>query len=395
MTGLIRIHPVWNLTRQAPFEYDSVFNPDIPDAANMPQMTPKEIYAVLARDVIGQDQALRNMAVAIYKHLIEHSVGNVMLIGNSGTGKTTIMRAAEQFFSQAKGYEKFSTIIRINANLVADLASRGTQSNIVMERLARQAANILGEKASLETMRDYVSHGIVCVDEVDKIRAVVGGEPNVKGIVAQDSLLTLMENENVQVEMPYFEAGKWQSAMTPINTAHILFVAGGAFEELYDQVFRRMTKKLGPDKFYRLIPRADGSLDRVFFFELGRHVQQEDIFEYGMTPQFLSRFDSTIMLRDFSTADLVRIFRDIPGAIWPVAVDYFRHAGITLKISDEVVTLIADKAVVKNRLGARALREVFGTIMRRLEFDPQATGLVQEHNGEQVLEITRDLVEAA
>ena len=56
-------------------------------------MTPKEIFTALGRDVIGQDRALREMAVAIYKHLIEHSVGNVLMIGNSGTGKTTIMRS--------------------------------------------------------------------------------------------------------------------------------------------------------------------------------------------------------------------------------------------------------------------------------------------------------------
>ena len=127
-------------------------------------MTPKDIFAALRQDVIGQDQALQDMAVAIYKHLIEHSVGNVLLIGNSGTGKTTIMRAAERFFAHAEGFEKFSTIIRINANLVADLSSHGVQSNVVMERLARQAANILGERADLDTMLDYVSHGIVCVD---------------------------------------------------------------------------------------------------------------------------------------------------------------------------------------------------------------------------------------
>jgi ATP-dependent Clp protease ATP-binding subunit ClpX len=357
-------------------------------------MTPKDIFAVLSRDVIGQDQALRNMAVAIYKHLIEHAVGNVLLIGNSGTGKTTIMRAVERFFAQAQRHEKFSTIIRVNANLVADLASRGSQSNIVMERLARQAANRLGEKANLETMRQYVSHGIVCVDEVDKIRAVVGGEPNVKGIVAQDSLLTLMENENVQVELPYFEAGRWHTVMSPINTEHILFVAGGAFEELYDQVFHRVTKKLGPDKFYRLVPRADGSLDRVFVFELSRHVQQEDIFEYGMTPQFLSRFDSIIMLGDLNPASLVRIFRDTEGAIWPIAVDYFRHAGITLTITEEATSLIAEIASRKNRLGARALREVFGTLIRRLEFDPLASGLVREQGGQRVIEINKEVVEA-
>ncbi len=358
-------------------------------------MTPKEIFALLGHDVIGQDRALQDMSVAIYKHLIEHSVGNVLMIGNSGTGKTTIMRATEQFFAQAEGFEKFSTIIRINANLVADLASRGQQSNVVMDRLARQAAGILGEKADLETMRDYVSHGIVCVDEVDKIRAVVGGEPNVKGIVAQDSLLTLMENENVRVEMPYFEAGSWHSLTTPINTEHVLFVAGGAFEELYDQVFQRVSDKSGADGLWRLMPGADGKLERRFVFDFGNHLTQEDIFNYGMTPQFLSRFDSTVMLRDLSPPDLVTIFKDIPGAIWPIAVEYFKHSGITLTISDDVAYQIADIASRKNRLGARALREVFGTIIKRLEFDPLASGMVREQEGQQVLEITGEMVEAA
>ena len=356
-------------------------------------VTPKQILADLSQDVIGQDQALQDMSVAIYKHLIEHSSRNVLMIGNSGTGKTTIMRSVERFFSHTKGFEKYSTIIRINANLVADLASRGKQTNIVMDRLARQAANILGEKADLETMRTYVSHGIVCVDEVDKIRSVIGGEPNVKGIVAQDSLLTLMENENVQVDLPYFEAGKWHSLTTTINTEHVFFVAGGAFEELYDQVYQRVTKKSGSDKFWRLEPRADGSLDRRFIFDLARYMTQEDIFQYGMSPQFLSRFDSVVMLADLSAPDLARIFSDTEGAIWPAAVDYFTHSGITLTITEEATFLIADLAASKNRLGARALREVFGSIVKRLEFDPHATGLVREQEGQLLLEITKDVVD--
>jgi ATP-dependent Clp protease ATP-binding subunit ClpX len=357
-------------------------------------ITPKQIFADLSKDVIGQDQALQDMSVAIYKHLIEHSAGNVLMIGNSGAGKTTIMRAVERFFSQTEGFEKYSTIIRINANLVADLAIHGKQTNIVMDRLARQAANILGEKADLETMQAYVSHGLVCVDEVDKIRAMVSNEPNVKGIVAQDSLLTLMENENVRVEMPYFEAGSWHSLTTPINTEHVLFVAGGAFEELYDQVYYRVTKKSGSDALWRLVPRADGTLDRRFIFDLARYISQEDIFEYGMTPQFLSRFDSVAMLGDLSAPHLVRIFSDTQGAIWPAAVDYFKHAGITLTITEEATFLIADLAARKNRLGARALREVFGTIVKRLEFDPFASGLVRKQEGQQVLEITKEMVDA-
>ena len=364
-----------------------------PAMTTEPRINPRQIFADLSRDVIGQDAALQGMSVAIYKHLIEHSVGNVLMIGNSGTGKTTIMRALERFFSQTSGYEKYSTIIRINANLVADLASRGKQTNVVMDRLARQAASILGEKADLETMREYVSHGIVCVDEVDKIRAQVGGEPNIKGIVAQDSLLTLMENENVQVEMPYFEAGSWHTLTTPINTEHVFFVAGGAFEELYDQVYLRVTQKSGSDKFWQMVPRADGGMDRRFIFDLSRHMTQEDIFAYGMTPQFLSRFDSVVMLRDLSAPNLVRIFSEIDGAIWPAAVEYFRHAGITLSITEEAAFLVADLAARKNRLGARALREIFGTIIKRIEYDPHATGLVRDVDGQQVLEITREVVE--
>jgi ATP-dependent Clp protease ATP-binding subunit ClpX len=361
-----------------------------------PRITPRQILDDLSRDVIGQDQALQDMSVAIFKHLIEHSSRNVLMIGNSGTGKTTIMRSVERFFTQTAGFEKYSTIIRINANLVADLASRGKQTHIVMDRLARQAANILGEKsADLETMKAYVSHGIVCVDEVDKIRSVIGGEPNVKGIVAQDSLLTLMENEYVQVDMPYFEAGDWHSQTTTINTEHVFFVAGGAFEELYDQVYERVTKKSGADKFWRLEPRADGTLDRRFIFDLARHMSQEDIFHYGMTPQFLSRFDSVVMLGDLSALDLATIFKDTQGAIWPAAVDYFKHAGVTLTITDEAINTIADLAARKNRLGARALREVFGNIVKRLEFDPLATGLVREQQGQQVLEITKEVIDSA
>jgi ATP-dependent Clp protease ATP-binding subunit ClpX len=357
-------------------------------------MTPTQIYEFLRRDVIGQDQALHDMAVAIYKHLIEHSTGNVLMIGNSGTGKTTIMRAVERFFSQAEGYEKFSTIIRINANLVADLANRGQQSNVVMDRLARHAADLLGEQASLATLREYVAHGIVCVDEVDKIRAVVGGEPSVKGIIAQDSLLTLMENEYVQVEMRYFESGRWHSQVEPVNTGHVLFVAGGAFEELYDQVIQRVSKGSGIDKFYRQVLSADGSYKRHFEFDLGKYLTQEDIFHYGMSPQFLSRFDSLIMLGDLRPAHLIKIFRDTADAIWPQAVEYFRHMGVTLTITDEAALHIAEIASDRNRLGARALREVFGAIIKPLEFDPLASELVQERGGRQVLEITPEVVEA-
>ena len=75
-------------------------------------------------------------------------------------------------------------------------------------------------------------------------------------------------------------------------------------------------------------------------------------------------------------------------------MDYFRHAGITLTITDEAAGLIAEMASKKYRLGARALREVFGNIIKTLEFDPLASELVREKDGQRVLEITKEVVEA-
>lgn len=356
---------------------------------------PSQILEQLGTDVIGQNTALREMSVAIYKHLIGHSAGNVLMIGNSGTGKTTIMKAVERFFRESKEYEQFSTIIRVNANVVADLAAKGSQSNVILERLAEAARQVLGEEATLERMIAYVSHGIVNLDEVDKIRAEVGGEPNVKGIVAQDSLLTLLENEDTMVEMPYFEGGEWKSEPVAVNTRHILFVAGGAFEDLYNMVYDRVTEGSGLTNLWRLVPKADGTLERRVVFRMGDHMRHEDLFKYGMTPQFIARFDAVIMLNDLTAPDLVRIFTEIPGAQYPVAQEFFEHEGILFRMTPEALRYLADKASEQNRLGARALREVFGRLVKRYEFDPRATGDVTKDGDREVLEITVDLVRVA
>ncbi len=356
---------------------------------------PTQILRQLGTDVVGQNAALKEMSVAIYKHLIGHSAGNVLMIGNSGTGKTTIMKAVERFFRESTDFGQFSTIIRVNANVVADLAAKGSQSNVILERLAEAARQRLGDNATRQNMIDYVSHGIVNLDEVDKIRAEVGGEPNVKGIVAQDSLLTLLENEDTVVDLPFLEGGQWRSEPVAINTKHILFVAGGAFEDLYNMVYDRVTEGSGLTNLWRLVPRADGTLERRVVFRMGDHMRHEDLFRYGMTPQFIARFDAVIMLNDLAAPDLVRIFTEIPGAQLPIAQEFFAHEGIEFQMTDEALRYVADRAAEQNRLGARALREVFGRVVKRYEFDPRATGDVQESDGRAVLEVSKALVRRA
>jgi ATP-dependent Clp protease ATP-binding subunit ClpX len=233
-----------------------------------------------------------------------------------------------------------------------------------------------GEDMPTEEIINCVSHGIVFVDEIDKIRSHVGGQPNVNGIIAQESLLTLMESETQGVGIPVKDAsGNWSSMTTPIDTRGILFIAAGAFEELYDQVFDRCTQG-GKNPPWRLVSKADGSIERQIVFQLGDNLIHSDLFKYGMTPQFCARFDSIVTLRNLGAKDLVTIFRDIPDALLPVSQEYFEQYGVRLNVTEEALFFIADRAVDNQRLGARALKEVFSKIVGGFEYDPWAAGKV-------------------
>ncbi len=341
-------------------------------------MKPPEIYDALKAEVIGQAGATREVAVALYKHLIGHKTGNILMIGGSGTGKTTIMRAVERMLKARPDLRDYGTVVRLNANLLADLASKGSQSSTVLEKLVTEARLVFGDDATHAQIAKAVAHGIVFVDEIDKIRSHVGGQPNVTGIVAQESFLTLMESETQLVPIPVRGAdGQWEDVMTPIDTGGIRFIAGGAFEDLYDQVFDRVTAG-GKNQPWKLVQKADGSIERRIVFQLANHLIHSDLFEYGITPQFLARFDSIVTLRNLGAKDLITIFTDIPDAILPTAADYFREYGVRLEVDEAALFFIADKATENSRLGARALKEVFAKIIKEFEYDPYASGLVKQ-----------------
>src|SRR5213075_2819640 len=216
-----------------------------------------------------------------------------------------------------------------------------------------------------EVLRHSVEHGIVFIDEVDKIRAQVSGQPNVRGIVAQEALLTLMENENVE-----FEANGMSFA---INSSNILFIVGGAFEELYEAVFRRATigQDVAPMKPV-VVVSASGEVREELPFHLRDYLKYEDLFRYGMTPQFVSRFESIVVLNDLAESDLARIFVEPEASIFRTSRDYFARFGIDLQITRDALVAIAWEASRQKRLGARALRETFRRVIGSLEFDPTA-----------------------
>src|SRR5689334_1842441 len=336
-------------------------------------LRPRDVFEELHKTVVGQDDVLREIAVAVVKHLVGHPAPNILLIGNSGSGKTTLMRAVEQFLASRPDFGG-ANVIRINANVLAD--ERGGYGKAVLGRLYANAR----ARGSADPLRS-VSSGIVFIDEVDKIRANVGAQPNVRGIVAQEALLTLMENENVEFEH--------EGEKLSVNSSSILFVAGGAFEELYDNVLRRATigQDVTPMKPV-VVVSASGEVREELPFHLREYLKYDDLFRYGMTPQFVSRFESIVVLNDLAETDLARIFVEPQGSIFRNSRAFFERFGIDLQITRAALIAIAWDAARQKRLGARALRETFRRVIRNLEFDPADAGA-------RVLTVDENMVKSA
>ncbi len=359
--------------------------------------SPRALFEKLSDTVFDQQTALEQISVSLYKHIHRIKVGNILLIGNSGTGKTTIMRTIEKIFSEDPDLSRFMNTIRMNANIVADDESPELESGVIIKRLVQNAHRLMGKDISETRFRDLMENGVVFLDEVDKIRSMVGDKPNPRGILAQEALLTLIEGEGLRLPLTYRpEDGKLKQVMVHIDTGRILFICGGAFEGLYDMVYRRVASGEHRDKLVQeyLVAEDQRSLEEKEHFTLGDYVRYEDMFAYGMTPQFLGRFDEIIVLNDLSVNGLMRIFLEPHDSIFREAKRYFKSLNIDLQITKEALKCLADRAHENHRLGARSLRMVFKRILRGVEFEPESSYLVQKKGEAKVLLLTREIIES-
>ncbi len=332
--------------------------------------SPREIASDLEKSVIGQREALQEMSIALSKKLAGLAVGNILMIGSSGTGKTTLMRAVETYLEARPHLSLRSTVVRMHANILGEAAQQGRPGEVVLHRLLERAREKLGVDASAENLLQQASNGIVFVDEVDKIRSYIGDRPNTSGIRAQEALLTVIENEAVPLTLPPWAGGR----TVTVDSSGLLFVCGGAFEGLYDAVFDRVT--IGRDRgaLKPVTVVEDGQVHEKLEFALREWLRNEDLFDYGMSPQFLSRFDAVVLLADLTIDELVRIFLEIPNSGYDQARAYFKSQGLHLALSPDAIRRIAFEASKENRLGARALKEVFRRVVRDYEFDPKSNG---------------------
>ena len=325
-----------------------------------------ELAQDLSKKVVGQTFAVREVAVALTKRLRGLPTGNILMIGNSGSGKTTLMRAVEEVLAKDQATKELSTLVRLHANVLGQEAEQGQPGQFVLRALFDQARRDLGDGATRERLLEHTANGIVFIDEVDKIRGRVGTEPNVRGIRAQESLLTLMENEGVPFEVPEWAGGD----RVELDSRGLLFVAAGAFEGLYESVYDRVT--IGEDRgaLQPVTIVEDGVVKEEIPFRLREWLRSEDLFDYGMSPQFLSRFEALVLFDDLGQKDLAQILLRAPDSGFNAARRYFESCSVELAISPAAVEKIASVAARRKRIGARALREVFRQVIRPYELDP-------------------------
>jgi ATP-dependent Clp protease ATP-binding subunit ClpX len=354
-------------------------------------MRPNEIYENLQRDVIGQEEILRFVAVAIFKHLEGERYGNLMMIGNSGTGKTTVMRAMERLYQENEEFSKYRVVVILNANTFATEEGVVDTSRL-FARLEERARQILGDDATPEEIGEYMEHATVCLDEIDKVSGMVGGKPYVTGINIQQALLTLVEGERVVHPITIYKGTKPERHTVTLHTEKMLFLCAGAFEALYDQVFQRVTSPTSRVKLPTETVLRDGEVEIREFFALRQHFKQEDLFDYGMQPQFLSRFDNCIILEDLTPLLLKRILLEPDDSVFKTSRNFFQRYGIELEITDAAAKRVADAASEARRIGARALKEVYGRIIKPFEFDPFSHDEVKEQGERHKLVIDEKLV---
>ena len=322
------------------------------DIKNIP--APHILKAKLDEFVIGQDQAKKAIAVAVYNHYkrvatntmddIEIEKSNILMIGPTGCGKTYLVKTLARL---------------LDVPLAITDATSLTEAGYIGDDIESVVSKLL---AAADNDTERAERGIIFIDEIDKIaKKKTSSQRDVSGESVQQGMLKLLEGSEVEVPV----GANSKNAMVPlttVNTKNILFICGGAFPDIEEIIKERLQKKtsMGFNSELKDTYEHDENL-------LSK-VTVEDLRKFGMIPEFLGRLPIIFTLKGLDKEMLVKILREPKNAILKQYQKLLALDEVKLDFDDSALEAIAEKAMEKDT-GARALRAIIEEFMLDIMYE--------------------------
>ena len=331
---------------------------------------PMDIKAYLDEYIIGQDEAKRSLAVAVYNHYkrlqqpedetgVEIEKSNIIMVGSTGTGKTLLARTI------AKLLDVPFTIV--DATVFTEAGYVGEDVESILSRLLQVADYDVAE----------TERGIVFIDEIDKI-ARKSNNPSitrdVSGEGVQQGLLKLLEGTVVNVP-PKGGRKHPDQNYTQVDTKNILFICGGAFDGIETKIARRLNTHVVGFNSIQNTAKIDKN-------DLMKYVLPQDLKAFGLIPEIIGRLPVLTYLKPLDREALRKILVEPKNSIVKQFTKLFEMDGIQLTFTDGALDYIVDKAV-EYKLGARGLRSIVESVVNEAMFELPSKDVKE-------LEVTRD-----